>query len=554
MFVFQWFLIQLKAFKNSFKENKRDFLLHDVWHTVIILAGLSLFYIFLISMFHFIQAKNMPAFDFALIFLSFSLLIFMPLVFYSAIVCSLSFLFQKEEIYFYFSLPVNRVYIFSVKFIQAYFHTAWMGFLGLVTFLVAVQHYFKTTPLLYITGSLSFLIFLLIPVSLAVILVIVISRFFPFVRAKGVLIVIGLFVGSLIICAVRMMQPEKLVTAEGKMQLVTYVQSLHKPWMTALPSEWVTNILFAQIQKDPAGITMNFVSLAGLALICAALVFVLAKLFYKDIWAQAAVISPSVSKRFTRQLFLDIFPSHLRVFIRKDLQSFYRDTVEKGSLLILIPLCFLYFYSMYLLNRQIRSTPDPIFSFLYIYLFNFFYASVVIAGLSGRWVFPSVSLEGDNFKLIKGAAIPLSDFLKAKFLLGFIPLLFLGEILIIGSLLILGMRLPLILISGIVMAMLCYGITLLCLSLGMSEADFSIKEPLDFALGYKGFLCLVWECIYTVAVIVLVGIPTAVFLYKGFSLAFLYFLLASLLGAFVTLRILRHLYKTSLIKLSNELV
>ena len=72
------------------------------------------------------------------------------------------------------------------------------------------------------------------------------------------------------------------------------------------------------------------------------------------------------------------------------------------------------------------------FSFLSIYLFNFFYAALVISGLSGRWVFPSVSLEGNNFKLIKGSAVSLRDFLKAKFLLGFVPLLFLGEMLIVG--------------------------------------------------------------------------------------------------------------------------
>ena len=45
------------------------------------------------------------------------------------------------------------------------------------------------------------------------------------------------------------------MTQEGKMQLVNYVQNLHKPWMTVFPSEWVTSILFAQIQKDAQAIS-----------------------------------------------------------------------------------------------------------------------------------------------------------------------------------------------------------------------------------------------------------------------------------------------------------
>ena len=101
---------------------------------MIMFFGLALLYIFLISMFRFIQAKNMPAFDFAIVFFSFTLLLLVPLVFYSAMVCSLSFLFQKEENYFYFSLPISRISIFSVKFIQTYLHTAWMVFLGLIHF------------------------------------------------------------------------------------------------------------------------------------------------------------------------------------------------------------------------------------------------------------------------------------------------------------------------------------------------------------------------------------------------------------------------------------
>ena len=521
---------------------------------MIILCGLALMYIFLTSMFHFMNAKGLAVLDFAFVFLSFSLLVFLPLVFYSAVVCSLSFLFQKEENYFYFSLPINRISIFSVKFLQTYFHTAWMAFLCLMTFLAAVQHYFNTTVLLYITGSLSFLVFLLIPVSLAVILVVIVSRFFPFVQAKGMLIVVGLFVGSLLMCAIRMMQPERLVTQEGKMQLANYMLNLHKPWMTVFPSEWVTSVLFSQIQKDAHGIMVNFLSLLVLALVLLIAVYILAGLFYEKICADAAVVLPLASRKFTWEMLLGVFPVSSRIFIRKDLLSFYRNTVEKGSLSILIPLSFVYFYSMYQLNQHIRGVTNPMFSILSIYLFNFFYASLVISGLSGRWVFPSVSLEGNNFKLIKGSAVSLSNFLKAKFLLGFVPLLFLGEILIVGSLLILGMPWGLIAVSGLVMVVLCWGITLICLILGMREVDFSIRESLDFALGFKGFLCIVGNGIYTVIVIFLVGLPTAIFLSKGFSLLFLCFLSVNLLVALVMLKLLHRLYKSSLIQLSEKLV
>jgi hypothetical protein len=119
------------------------------------------------------------------------------------------------------------------------------------------------------------------------------------------------------------------------------------------------------------------------------------------------------------------------------------------------------------------------------------------------------------------------------------------------SLLILGVQPALMLISMLIMAALCWGITSICLILGIREADFSIKEPLDFALSYKGFLCLVWEFLFTALVIVLVGVPTALFLGKGASFYFACSVSISLIVTFVIFKILCNLYSASLARLSK---
>jgi ABC-2 type transport system permease protein len=227
--------------------------------------------------------------------------------------------------------------------------------------------------------------------------------------------------------------------------------------------------------------------------------------------------------------------------------------VEKGSLLIFIPLSFIYFYSVYQIDAGARKAgADPIFSFLYIYLFNFFYSSVVVAALSGRWVFPSVSVEANNFKLIKNSLIPLGDFLKAKFLLGFIPLFLLGEVLTVVSCLILRIKFIFILVCAVTTGLLCWGVVLIALSWGMRQADFSIQTPLDFALSAKGFLCLIRELIFVTIVIVLVGVPANYFLTDGFSRAFTLSLAVSVTAVFVILSILRGNYKSSLSELSRR--
>jgi ABC-2 type transport system permease protein len=282
------------------------------------------------------------------------------------------------------------------------------------------------------------------------------------------------------------------------------------------------------------------------------LLYFLAKGFYAKAWANASILSASY-KRPAWHAAMGNFSPSVRGFMQKDLLTLNRDTVEKGSLLILIPLAFVYLYSMHILDIQVKNTNiGGILPFMYLYLFNFFYSAVVISGLSGRWVFPSVSLEGNNFKLIKGSSASLNDFLKAKFLLGFIPLLLLGQILILGSSVILHLQFIFILVSAVTMVLLSWGITIICLILGMSEADFSIREPLDFALSYKGFLCLVWELAFTAVVIVLVGLPTALFLHKGLSAIFIFSLGISFFMVLVIVNALRGIYKSSLIALSKK--
>ena len=121
MFVFHWLCIKFTMCRNSFRENKRDFFFRDLWHAAVILFGLALIYVFLVSMFGFIQKKGMSGFDFALIFFSFSLLVLVPLIFYSAVVCSLSFLFQKEMqflLMIYLVLVIQSLILISIIRLQ----------------------------------------------------------------------------------------------------------------------------------------------------------------------------------------------------------------------------------------------------------------------------------------------------------------------------------------------------------------------------------------------------------------------------------------------------
>ncbi len=530
MFVVKWLILQARILENSFKERKKQILFRIITHGLIFVFGLALLYLFLIYMFDFAAKRDVQPFDFAASLVSFSLLVFMPLLIYSAIICSLHFLFQKEEISFLFTLPVKRIQIFAVKFLQTFYKSSWVVFCGILTFIIAIQTYFDVSPLIYLGAVIASIAYLLISVSLGVILTLVLSRIVPFVRATGLLTVVGLFVGSLIILAIRMIQPERLATVEGRLSLLTFVEGLHRPWMTVLPNEWLNNICVSYYQGDTTGIWLNTFALVIVAFFLLVAIYILAKAFYVRIWTESIATPAVIPSEYGWKAFLKIFPAHLRAFVKKDILTFNRDTVERGSLLIFIPMTALYFYSMHVLAWQLRNYGESTFSFLYEYLFNLFYAGIVICGLAGRWVFPSLSGEGSNFKLLRLAAIPLRDFVKEKLWLGFIPLFIMGQILVVGSCLIMGISLELSIIASFIMLILTFGIVSIGVTLGARMADFSVKEPLDVVLGHQGIVFVVVELLFIIGTIVLTGIPLAIYLSGGPNSLLVFALIADILA------------------------
>ncbi len=535
MFVVKWLILQARILKNGFKERKRQFLFRIITQGFItqgfiFIFGLALLYLFLIYMFDFASKRNIQPFDFAASLVSFSLLVFMPLLIYSTIICALHFLFQKEEISFLFALPVKRIQIFTVKFLQTFYKSSWVVFCGILTFIIAIQTYFDVSPLIYLGAVIASIAYLLIPVSLGVILTLVLSRIIPFVRAKGLLTVVGLFIGSLVILAIRMMRPERLATVEGRLSLLTFVQDLHRPWMTVLPNEWFNNVCVSYYQGDTTGIWVNTFALVIVAFFLLAIAYILAKAFYVRIWTESITAPAVIPTEYGWKAFLKIFPAHLRASVKKDMLTFYRDTVERGSLLLFIPMTALYFYSMYALAWQIRNYGQDIFSFLYEYLFNLFYAGIVICGLAGRWVFPSISSEGTNFRLLRLTALPLREFVKEKLWLGFIPLFIMGQILVVGSCFIIGISAGLSIIASVIMLILTIGMVSIGVILGARMADFSVKEPLDFVLGYRGTVFVVAELLFIIGIITLTGIPLAIYFRSGFSSLLFFALIAAILG------------------------
>jgi ABC-2 type transport system permease protein len=143
-----------------------------------------------------------------------------------------------------------------------------------------------------------------------------------------------------------------------------------------------------------------------------------------------------------------------------------------------------------------------IISFLNLGMVGFVTSAVAV-----RFVFPAVSLEGDSFWIIRSAPLALKDFLWAKFWSSLLPLLVLGEILIILSNILLKVT-PFMMYLGIATVFtMTFGITALGVGLGAVFPRFKHENVAQIPTGFGGIVYMLITMLYIGLVIMFEAWP-----------------------------------------------
>lgn len=515
--ILSYIKLRSKIFRNYIKSLGPTFIYKGLFKICVFFLILLGFCHFLIYMFGFARTRDVGVdFEFAGAFFSFSLFIFMPFLFFSAMVGGLNNLFDKKELPFLLSHPISVKKIFVIRFCKILFETGWMTFFIILIFSVAMKDFFGIEGLFfYLFVIVGAFCFLTIFVCLGVWLVLFLCRYFPFYRSKDFLAGVGIIISGVLIAMLRFLRPERLVTHSGKLSMVKFIQGIHTPWLTFLPNEWMTNICVGFYKSNFKVIYQNIFALLILCLFCIIGTAVLVHLLYfrgvQRVWESSdryaffgRGVFISVAKRF--------LPDRLLMLARKDFLNIYRDVVQRSSFFLLIVLCAIYFYNIYAIPVE------NIFSYFFRIFFNYFLASLVVIALGARWGFASLSSEGRNFRLFKSAPIRLADVLRYRFIIGYLPLLILAEFLVMVACFMMRLDLFMKIFSALNIALVTYVVVRIGVHLGALLADFHSDDPLEFLQGYNGLLYIVICGVYVVGVLVIEAIPVWIYIIEGFPI------------------------------------
>jgi ABC-2 type transport system permease protein len=475
--------------------------------------------------------------------ISLAFLIFLTMIFLSSIITALSTFFRSREIEYLMALPIPVERIFLAKLFENTFYCSWATIIMAIplTWAYALAHHYPFA--FYPLSLLVFMVFITIPSAAGVIiLMILINALGRISRRKLVYLLFVALAVLLIFIFVSKPDVLRVPYTVDIGEINAYVEGLGVE-NKFLPSDHLVKFLSAPFSAESYRFLLLLLSTA---IFSVALSYGIALGLYRRGWNHSfETASSGYKKRFNDKLhqFLLFFklPYRVATLVVKDVRMFTRLPVQWGQSLIFIILLITYIVSL-------RRTPLYVkvpFWFAIVSFINLGFAGYIVATLSARFVYPSISLEGKSIGILFATPIRKAEFFKEKLITSFLANWLLAEALIIFSNFSLKSTPLFTLICALIVTIYTATVVSISVGLGALFPDFTETNPSKIAAGGGGLLTAILSLVYIAISTLIISIPTRRFiamqmyeqsLFPGDFLLYTFlFLLISVLFAFFPL-------------------
>ncbi len=437
-------------------------------------------------------------------------LIILSVLFFSNLVASFSTYFLSDDLQFLMSRPIAPYSFFSARFLELLFQSSWMVALFSLPVFVSVGIVYELDFWFYLRVPATLLPILLIATSTASLVSFLLTNLLPARRTREALLLLVALTFVVLFVMFRSLQPERFLNPDDRSNIVEILSTFQAPRVHFLPSEWA----FRSLWPDLLGLGEMR---RGFFFTC--LYSTAAGMFFLSGWAFRALHFNGYSKaqegrpdgsapeRLARRLAgkgataevrghkqLDKlakspgFLSFNREMRRKDALTFIRDTAQWTQLILLGALIVIY-----LLNFKYLQTigDGGIIGPVGLYFCNLGLSGFVITAICVRFVFPSVSLEGRAFWLIRSAPTTTASFLRSKWWALLPGIWLVGQTLTFLSNVMIGTGSLLIFLAMILQTCVTIGIVGVGIGLGAIYPRFNSSNAAQIATGFGGFVYMV---------------------------------------------------------------
>ncbi len=434
---------------------------------------------------------------------------------FSNVITALSTYFLSDDLELVLALPVSRTTFHYGRFVDTLAQSSWMmALFGLPVFLAygfrmdaGVSYYLAL--LVAIPALLS--IATNIGISIATVLV----NLFSAKRTRELMVLLGIVLVAGLFVAMRSLRPERLVNAQEFESLAAYLSELQLPAPTLFPPRWASEVLAATLLYSPfpwleAGLLVTG-ALAG-----AAIARWIVAWGFDTGWSRA---QEARAARFYRSPGFDWIvrplPPAWRAMAGKEFRIFARDPSQWSQVFLLMGVCAIYLVSVQSLPMSafqgaVLQAMKQAVAFLNLGMGGF-----VMAAIAARFQFTAVSREGRAWWLIRGAPIEPATMLRAKAVLGLIPMIVVGLVVVVGSGLLLEAPPALLALEAVTTLFLAYGISGLALAMGALWPDFRADTAARAASSPAAVFFMVVALVLVFLVLTLEAVGVWLFLRGG---------------------------------------
>jgi ABC-2 type transport system permease protein len=421
------------------------------------------------------------------------------MIYLSAAVAAIGSLFLSKDLDLITSAPASSGEILFAKTCEVGLSVSWMACVFGLPGLLAFGAFFNAGPLFIITAPLLCLSLFAVAITLGMITALVFAALIPSERGRSVFISLFLFAVGIFLLVTNVSAWSNSLPSANPIRHLTRVTSLAAhPW---LPTSHCAHAITALMKGE-----LRVPCLAALESMCALVILgVVLKLVFTRLYdrglsrARATGSIFRIHSRAAHRLSSVLLPfssASTRAIMAKEYKVFSRDLTHTVQLVLLLGMTFLYLYN-YQMLRGPSNVSDDVMAIWQIFLLltNIALGSLVVTSICSRFVYPSVSLEGQSFWLLQAAPLSIHEMLKAKRKSWTIPISCIGAVIFISGAMALDADVPLVLASCAAGIIICHGLVGLGIGLGAFFSQFEWEHSTQISTSFGSFIFMMTSMI-----------------------------------------------------------
>jgi ABC-2 type transport system permease protein len=349
------------------------------------------------------------------------LLSFLSLLLLSNLITALSTFFLARDLDLLAAAPVDWFTLYTAKLLETTINSSWMVVLMAVPIFTAYGLAYGGGWWFPFVAAGAFVPFLILPAAVGSAVTLILVNVFPARRTREILSVITVLAAAGVVLLFRLLRPEQLARPEGFRSLVDFIAVLRTPSSPWLPSAWVQGGILGWLRYEPDPLSFYLLWSTAAAFI------VLGAMLHRALYTkgfsksqEGGGLQTRVHATYRATTLSRLFGITRGELIVKELRLFFRDTTQWSQLILLVVLIIVYIFNIRFL--PLKGPHVTFFLINVIPFLNLVLAGFVLASIAARFLFPSVSLEGRTWWLLRASPLSMRDLLWAKFWVGTLPL------------------------------------------------------------------------------------------------------------------------------------